>query len=88
MYIIRLLYQPIINKGYYKNKTGWVIKESDNKNNLYDILAGEIIPLYYGNRNKYSEFRRYSISLNASKFNAQRMLKEYIKKAYGIKNYL
>jgi starch phosphorylase len=75
-------------EGYIKNKTGWAIREIDNKSNFYNILGKEIIPLYYGNRNKYSEFRRYAISLNAAKFNAQRMLKEYIKKAYRIKNYL
>lgn len=69
-------------EGYAKGKTGWIISEADNQNNLYDVLEKEIISLYYGNRDKYSEFRRYCISLNASKFNTQRMLKEYIKKAY------
>lgn len=72
-------------EGYYKNKTGWVISEHENKHDLYEILAQEIIPLYYGNRNKYSEFRRYAISINAAKFNTQRMLKDYIKKAYHLK---
>ena len=65
-------------------KTGWTIKENGRKNNLYELLAKEIIPLYYKNPNEYLKICRQAISLNASKFNTQRVLEEYIKKAYRV----
>lgn len=71
-------------EGYVKDKTGWVISENNNQHDLYDVLENKIIPIYYGNRNEYAEIRRYCISINAAKFNTQRMLREYIKKAYRL----
>lgn len=69
-------------EGYYNGLTGWSIKEDGSKNNLYDILENKILPLYYQKPLEYLKIRRNAISLNASKFNTQRALKEYIKKAY------
>jgi starch phosphorylase len=72
------------SEANFKNKTGWTIVEDGDKNNLYSILEKEIIPCYYKNELEYLKIRRNCITFNASKFNAQRMLKDYIKKAYKV----
>jgi len=41
-----------------------------------------VISLYYGNRDRFIEVMRHAIALNASHFNTQRMVQEYIVKAY------
>ncbi|MFA5109271.1 MAG: alpha-glucan family phosphorylase [Patescibacteria group bacterium] len=74
-------------EGYKKNKTGWAIKETGDvgrraRSNLYDLLEKEILPLYYQSPEKWEKLRRSVISLNASVFNAERMLRQYIKEAY------
>lgn len=66
----------------HKNKTGWDITERSFKNDLHHILAEKIIPLYYKNEKEYCNICRNAITYNASKFNTQRVLKEYIRKAY------
>lgn len=66
-------------EGYIKNKTGWVIKDADS---LYEKLEKEIIPLYYNHSNTWLKMMRSVISLNASYFNTDRVLEDYIKKAY------
>lgn len=68
----------------HRKKTGWTIKEEGVKNNLYELLAKEIVPLYYKKPEEYLKIRRQAISLNASKFNTQRVVEEYIKKAYRV----
>jgi len=71
-------------EGYKKNKTGWLIKEDDD-DSIYDLLENEILPAYYDTPEKWREVMVSVISINASKFNAQRALREYIKKAYKMK---
>ena len=63
-------------------KTGWIIKDDGIKNNLLEVLSEKIIPLYYKREGEYFKICRRAISLNAAKFNSQRVLGEYIKKAY------
>lgn len=74
-------------EGYYENKTGWAILENlkNGKNNLYQLLSNKIIPLYYNDQGKWLEIMRTTIAFNASFFNSQRTLKQYIKEAYKIK---
>ena len=69
-------------EGFHNGKTGWRIDEKNEKNNLYDVLEKKILPMYYKNNKEYLKICRYAISLNASYFNTQRLLEEYIKKAY------
>ncbi|MDP2944521.1 MAG: alpha-glucan family phosphorylase [bacterium] len=73
-------------EGYKKNKTGWLIKEKKG-GEIYDLLEKEILPLYYDFPEKWRQLMVSAISLNASYFNAQRVLKQYIIKAYKIKKY-
>jgi hypothetical protein len=41
-------------------------------------------PFFYRNRDRFTGVMRYAIALNGSFFTAQRMLKEYVVKAYGM----
>lgn len=66
-------------EGYVKNKTGWVINTADE---LYQILKIEILPLYYYSPGAWRELMKNTISLNASYFNSDRALEDYIRQAY------
>lgn len=66
----------------YPEKTGWIIKDDGVENNLLEVLSEKIVPLYYKKEEEYFKICRRAISLNAAKFNTQRVLDEYIKKAY------
>lgn len=68
----------------YPKKTGWIIKDDGVENNLLEVLSEKIIPLYYKKEEEYFKICRKAISLNAAKFNTQRVLGEYIKKAYRV----
>ena len=50
---------------------------------LYHQLEHVVIPLYYGNRDGFIEVMRQAIARNASHFNTQRMVQEYVAKAYS-----
>jgi starch phosphorylase len=41
-----------------------------------------VTPAPYGNRDRFIEVMRHAIAINASHFNTQRMVQEYIVKAY------
>jgi glycogen phosphorylase len=80
-------------EGYIKDVTGWSIdsdvqvigKTSDRSKDalsLYNRLAEEIIPLFYQNHENYVDIMRNCIAINGSFFNTQRMLQQYIVKAY------
>src|ERR1035437_8143597 len=80
-------------EGCIEGITGWAIdgvapsKETENRTpqdaaSLYRQLERVVIPLYYGNRDRFIEVMRHAIALNASHFNTQRMVQEYIVKAY------
>lgn len=63
---------------------GWTIGEEPDS--FYDLLEKEILPLFYQQPDKYSSLRRDCISLNASYFNTQRVLREYIDRAYQLED--
>ena len=48
---------------------------------LYDKLERVIIPLFYGNRERFRDVMRHAMSLNGSFFNTQRMLPQYVLRA-------
>ncbi len=83
-------------EGCVEGVTGWAVdgaaggKELTSENqtpldaaSLYHQLEHVVVPLYYGNRPGFIEVMRQAIAHNASQFNTQRMLKEYIAKAYS-----
>jgi len=45
-------------------------------------LEKAILPLFYQDRGSFIEVMRYCIALNGSLFNTQRMMQEYLLKAY------
>jgi glycogen phosphorylase len=80
-------------EGFINKKTGWSIgerrsslklKELNKKDadNLYDTLELKILPRYYQTPNRWRETMRHTIAVNASFFNSERMLQQYIQSAY------
>jgi glycogen phosphorylase len=49
---------------------------------LYEKLEREVVPSFYDNRERYIEIMRHTIALNGSFFHTQRMLQQYVLKAY------
>ena len=83
-------------EGHVEGVTGWAIgsdgrmplvETADNTAHaaaLYDTLEDTVAPLFYRNRDRFTDVMRYAIALNGSFFTAQRMLQEYVVKAYGM----
>jgi starch phosphorylase len=76
-------------EGCIEGVSGWAIdhaEQGDNTsydaNSLYDKLERVVIPLYYRHRDRFVEVMRYAIALNGSFFNTQRMVTQYVAKAY------
>ncbi len=79
-------------EGYIAGKTGWAIGletdyESDDSfvrdaEDLYQRLEKDIIPLYYDQKEEWIEVMQYTIAINASFFNSERMLRQYAQEAY------
>ncbi|MGH7799121.1 MAG: alpha-glucan family phosphorylase [Thermodesulfobacteriota bacterium] len=81
------------NEGHIEGITGWSIGEnhrgagedhdpSKDAISLYSKFEQVIIPLYYNDRDRFIDVMRHSIALNGSFFNTQRMLQQYVLKAY------
>jgi starch phosphorylase len=80
-------------EGHIENHTGWSIgykeRSGDAKRDwaedaasMYDKLEQVIIPMFYGSRDRYIRVMRHSIAVNGSFFNTQRMVQQYVMKAY------
>jgi starch phosphorylase len=81
-------------EGHVEGITGWAIGASRMRPfdqsvdaradaaSLYDTLERTVIPLFYRSQNEFIDVMRYAIALNGSFFTAQRMLQEYLIKAY------
>ncbi len=77
-------------EGCIEGVTGWSIgegrgTESDfdkEAGSLYDKLEQVILPLYYQHPEMYARVMRSAIAYNASFFNAQRMVLQYLENAY------
>jgi starch phosphorylase len=80
-------------EGCIEGVTGWSIGENGRKIDqnkeqtndalsLYQKLEEVVLPLFYKDRDRFIEVMRNAIALNASFFNTQRMLKEYVLRAY------
>jgi starch phosphorylase len=80
-------------EGHIEGVTGWSIGDSEPTGDpavevreLYDKLEHDIVPLYYGRRQRYVEIMRMAIALNGSFFNTQRMVQQYVANAYMGRN--
>ena len=80
-------------EGWIEGTTGWSIgrlepsgpetadREKDAEM-LYDKLEYIILPLYYKDRDRFMDVMRHCLALNGSFFNTQRMMHQYVVKAY------
>ena len=78
-------------EGHVEGITGWAIGSSEREpdgrdradaESLYQKLENSVLPRFYGEQERYLEMMRYAIALNASFFNSQRMLLQYLYEAY------
>jgi len=78
-------------EGCIEGFTGWAIDAGHPEATadaavaadlLYTKLENVILPLFYRNRDQYLSVMRYAIALNGSWFNTERMLDQYVRKAY------
>jgi starch phosphorylase len=83
-------------EGCIEGVTGWAIGENHRNHDagapevnhtgdaeyLLSKLEKSILPAYYQERARYLEVMRHAIALNASFFNTQRMMQQYVLKAY------
>jgi len=81
-------------EGRIEGVTGWAIGERCDTGNpvddrsacdaasLYEKLEQVIIPLYYRDRDRFIDVMRHAVALNGSFFNTQRMILQYVLKAY------
>ena len=79
-------------EGHVEGVTGWSIGDdweaesnpSKEIASLYDKLEYVILPMFYGRPTAYASIMRSVIALNASFFNAQRMMLQYLENAYQL----
>lgn len=79
-------------EGHIEGVTGWSIPhghtalddESSEVGALYEKLERVILPLYYGAAPGYAGVMRSCIALNASFFNTQRVVSQYLRNAYTL----
>ncbi len=79
-------------EGCVENLTGWAIgtlrkrgkkdTSEQDASAMYDKLENTILPMFYHDRDRYIRIMLFALALNGSFFNTQRMLQEYMLKAY------
>lgn len=80
-------------EGCIEGVTGWAIGGKTHEDTspvigqndaefLYQKLETTILPLYYQQNERYVDVMRHAIALNASYFNTERMLEQYVTRAY------
>jgi starch phosphorylase len=78
-------------EGHVEGITGWAVGGSErdpegrdraDAESLYQRLERSVLPCFYGEQDRYLQMMRYAIALNASFFNSQRMLLQYLYEAY------
>jgi starch phosphorylase len=86
-------------EGHVEGITGWAIGSDGHPSDpsradsaahaaaLYDTLERAVLPTFYQGRESFIDMMRYTIALNGGFFTAQRMLQEYLAKAYDLQGY-
>jgi starch phosphorylase len=80
-------------EGHIEGVTGWAIGGDHERlpveeiarrhaPDLYQKLRAVIAPLFFGNKEKWTDVMRQTIALNASFFNTHRMVQQYAANAY------
>ncbi|MBM3858303.1 MAG: alpha-glucan family phosphorylase [Verrucomicrobia bacterium] len=80
-------------EGCIEGVTGWAIDSTapaggdrtpHDAASLYDKLENVVLPLFYRDRDRFLDVMRHAIALNGSFFNTQRMILQYVLKAYFV----
>ncbi|NQV25629.1 MAG: alpha-glucan family phosphorylase, partial [Rhodopirellula sp.] len=80
-------------EGCIENITGWAIGTDtfaegspDSRvtaaDSLYSKLEQTVVPMFYQRQDQFADVMRHTIALNGSFFNTQRMIQQYVLKAY------
>ena len=80
-------------EGCIEGVTGWAIgsnshsteaheERSQDAASLCDKLEQVIVPLFYGDRPRFINIMRHALALNGAFFNTQRMMQQYVVRAY------
>jgi len=80
-------------EGLIEGVTGWSIGERSRDAtvagdrtldalSLYQKMENVVLPMFYDNRDHFIDIMRHAIALNGSFFNTQRMLQQYVVRAY------
>jgi starch phosphorylase len=82
-------------EGHIEGVTGWAVGQSwtatpngtvhdaeHDAASLYEKLERQIIPLFCGKPDQFTEMMCHCIALNGSFFNTHRMVEQYVRKAY------
>jgi starch phosphorylase len=81
-------------EGCIENVTGWAIGDDNWQNGagdnesekdayaLYEKLEHVVLPMYHQKRDEFINMMRHAIAVNGSYFNTQRMVLEYVNRAY------
>lgn len=82
-------------EGCIEGVTGWAVggdpgsggeggdRTAQDAGSLYDQLEHAVVPMYYRDRARFIGVMRQAIALNGSFFNTQRMVEQYVLKAYA-----
>ena len=85
-------------EGHVEGVTGWAIgtdgrhsgqpgpDSAEDAAALYDTLERAVLPTFYQHGEAFIDMMRYTIALNGGFFTAQRMLQEYLVKAYDLRS--
>lgn len=83
-------------EGHVEDVTGWSIgdreagkepnqdPDASHATELYQKLEEKILPCFYKDRGRFLEMMRHAIALNGGFFNTQRMVSQYLHKAYRL----
>jgi starch phosphorylase len=82
-------------EGCIESVTGWAIdraggatpaegvdEEGFDAQALYNKLETIVLPMFYRDQDRYIDVMRHAIALNGSFFNTERMVDQYVRKAY------
>ena len=79
-------------EGCIENITGWSLggpgavegndEQAGDAHSLYDRLEQVILPMFYRDQDRYIDVMRHAMALNGSFFNTERMVDQYVRKAY------
>jgi starch phosphorylase len=78
-------------EGCFEGVTGWAIGDalqvqtdpSLEARSMYQKLESSILPIFYEKPEAYAAIRRNAVAINASFFNAERMVLQYMENAYS-----